>query len=154
MNRLDDFLTERQSDEFSLEYQDFLDSLPEMLEEPETPTIFKFLSDMKEIATETPFTRYFMDFLKIGGDYHFTVYPQTDPNAWRAKESQRVYNRVSAMLDNIGTEEYNTRVSVTTSNGAEYVEVTRGRKFTTADGEQVFISIVPDETALLTAIFR
>lgn len=154
MNKLDDFLTERQSDEFSAEYQDFLDSLPEMLEEPEKPTIFKFLSDMKEIATETTYTRYFMDYLAIGGGYHFQVYPQTDPNAWRAKESQRVYNRVMELLDNIGTEEYNSRVAVTTSNGAEYVEVTRGRKFTTADGEEICIAIVPNETALLTAMFR
>lgn len=32
---LDDFLTTVQSDDFATEYQDWLDSLPEMLENPD-----------------------------------------------------------------------------------------------------------------------
>lgn len=151
---LDDFLTEQQSDDFASDYQEWLDSLQELLEQPTTPTLVEFIASMKRIATRTKFTRHFMDYFTVCGNYYFTVYPQESPTAWRAKESKQVYNAVINLLDSIGAEHFTNLVTVTTAHGTEYVETTHGRKFTTTDGKHVFVSIVPNETASLVSMFR
>lgn len=150
---LDDFLTERQIDEFSAEYQEFLDNLPEMLEEPKTPCIIDFIASMKKIALETPFTRYFMDFYKVCGEYCFTLYPPKSATAWKAQEGLRVYEKAVALLNSIDATPYKNFM-VVVENGRQHMETERGYKFTTSDGKRVCVAIVWDGDPMVGCMFN